>query len=418
MSQNILPSNTQALLIQSLGDLEEMVLTREHPSLDRFSRRTMGGKGLKQPVVTGYGGGVGGDFEISLANAKVNVVNAGDFEIDPAVIYGHELIDWTSAEYTKDKDASALDIATLATEAAAYNATDNFASMIFGDGSGVMARIGSAVNTAGNIWRLVLESDTDSGKFQQDFVIVQKTTPFAATINTGEGTVLGTNPMNGSILIDVGASGLTPTAGRYIGLKGQVLASTEVVTFPGIFGYIPKFSDRTNGVPNVTTFLGMPRGEDSMVVAAAGWAFDGFGQPITVTANKAGGFMKNWKNAKPTELYLNGEDLPRVADEFQVQVRNDMPSKRMKGEMFYDGFRINIASGPVDVLAESACPRGYGVLTRSDQWVIGSPGKMFGPASPNGVMVQDYDTNKARFSVKCSGFFTTPNPVATAILTL
>src|SRR4051812_35327891 len=105
--QDILPSNIQSLLIQSLGDLEPMVLTKEHPVLDRIDIQTdASGLGDKQPILTGWGGGVSGTFEESLANAKVNAANSAAFSIEPAIVYGNAIIDWSSSRYTKGKSSA------------------------------------------------------------------------------------------------------------------------------------------------------------------------------------------------------------------------------------------------------------------------------------------------------------------------
>lgn len=412
-----LPDNTQNLLIQSLGDLHDMALLQLHPSVDRCTFKQMGGKGVKQPIVFGYGGGVSTDFETGLANAQENIVVDDAFEIDPAVVYGHDTIEWTSAKYTKDSDTSAIDLATLATKAATYNAGHNFAAMMFGDGSGALAQIETATNTAGNLWTLKLVNEEAVGLFAINGKVRSKLTPFAATLDTGTWTVKGLGQIGGFIRVDTGGSGV-PTAGHYLGVEGQIAASTAVVTFPGIFGYIPSSDARdSSGVPLVTSFLGVERGLDSPGIAVSGWAIDGQGQPVFVTMNTLGGKMANYKEARCDTAYVNGADLSRLSQELNIDVVYDMPSRRMEGKVFYSGFRVNLGCGTVEVMAEPACPAGYMVMCQANQWHIGSPnGTLLAPANPHGVMIHNYAKNISRFSVEASGFFTTPNPVGTGIL--
>jgi hypothetical protein len=422
MSQDILPSNTQELLIQSLGDLEDMVLTKEHPCLDRFTIRTdASGLGDKQPIMTGWGGGVSGTFEDSLENAKVNAANAEAFEIEPAIVYGNSIIDWSSSRYTRGK-SSAIDVAILGTKSAMENATDNFCYMAFGTGYGTLARIKTATNTAGSLWTLKLYNPVDVAKFAQDMVLQQKQTPAFATLEAGSCIVKGMGHLGGFIRVDVGATGMVPTADYYIGLKGQILASTDVATFPGIFGYIPSTDDRdADGVPTVTTFLSVPRGVDSPGVATSGWAFALNGNPFFTTANFGAGLMSNFKNARPDTIFLNGADVPKLAQECNANVRYDMPAKSERGaraNVLYSGFNVNLSTGPAEVLSEMAVPAGYAVVCKADQWEVKSPGKMFAPATNGQIMVPSYDKNRSRCSVECSGFFTTPNPPATMILKL
>lgn len=422
MSKDILPSNTQELLIQSLGDLEDMVLTKEHPAMDRFTVQTdASGLGDKQPILTGWGGGVSGTFEESLANAKVNAANAEAFEIEPAIVYGNSIIDWSSSRYTKGK-SSAIDVAILGTKSAMENAVDNFMYMAFGSGYGTLARIRTATNTSGSLWTLVLYNPVDVAKFAQDMVLQSKLTPADASLDSGSCTVTGLGHLGGFIQVDVGATGMTPTADHYLGLKGQILASTDVATFPGIFGYIPSTDDRDSaGVPTVTTFLGVPRGVGSAGVAVSGWAFALNGNPFFTTANFGAGLMSNFKEARPDTIFINGADAPKLAQEINANVRYDMPARSERGakaNVLYSGFTASLTTGPADVLCEMACPAGYAVLTKADQWVVKSPGKFFAPATNGQIMVPSYEKNRSRCSVEASGFFTTGNPPATCVFKL
>jgi hypothetical protein len=413
---DLLPTNLQNLLIESLADLAPMVLSKNHPSIDRFKKEKMGGSAARIPIVTGYGGGAGGDFAISLQNAQSGVVTDAAFDLKPAVLYGHTTLNWTTQRFTSVAESSALDVATLATKGAMENATDNFASAaIFSDGSGTLATIKTATNTSGSIWDLTLTSITDVSKFYQNQVIVTAAS-VSASLDAGSAVVKGMQQLAGIITVDVGATGLTPTATHIIGLQGQLNSGTN---FAGIFGFIPTISARSAaGLPSVTPFNGVDRSAQSAGVAVYGWAFDISGQPFFYGMNQGAGAMANYKNAKPDCAFVNPVDLPKLAQEMDAKVLNDMPSKSGHGEILYSGFTANFSTGPCDFLGEPACPAGTAVLTRGDQWTIGSPETPFGPASKGQIMVQNFQTNEARFSVEMSGYFFTNNPPATAIFKL
>jgi hypothetical protein len=409
---DLLPLNYQTLLIESLADLAPMVLAKDHPSIDRCTKRPMGGSAAHVPIISGYGGGAGGDFVISLANAQNGVVTDAAFDVKPAALFGHTTLNWTQQRFTQGK-SSALDVATIATKGAMENAVDNFANAaMFSDGSGALSTITTATNVAGSVWDLTLAAVTDVGKFAQNQVLV-------SAANSGSGLDAGTALVNGLAQIGgtirVTVTGMTPTATHIIGLQGQLNSGTN---FPGIFGFIPPVSARTNGIPNVTPFLGVTRDQTSAGVAVYGWAYDISGQPLFYGFNTVAGQMSNYKEAKPDTMYVNGADVPKLAQDLNATVMYDMPSRSGIAEVLYSGFRINLATGPCDVMAEPACPAGTGVLTRASQWIFGSPETPFGPASKGQIMVQDYNSNNARFSVECSGFFFTENPPATAVLKL
>ena len=410
-----LPSNYQTLLVESLADLAPYVLAKDHPVVDRISKKRGGGSAVHVPIITGYGGGVGGDFAISLANAQSGAVTDAAFDVTPAVLYGHSTLNWTQARYTRDKDYSALDVATIATKSAMENAVDNFASAaIFSDGSGALATILSATNVTGSTWDITTVSPTDVSKFTQGQVLVTAANA-SSGLDAGTALVVGMNQIGGAFRVTV--TGNTPTAGHIIGLQSQLNSGTN---FPGFFGYVPLLSNRTNGIPNVSPFLGAVRDATSAGVAVSGWAYDlSIGaQPLFYGLNAASGNMANYKNAKPTELYVNAVDLPKLAQEMDQKVRYDMPSRSGIADILYMGFEIGLTTGKCEVLAEPSCPAGFAVLTKSDQWTLHSPDEPFSPASEGQVMVQNYGTNDARFSVECSGMFYTNNPPATAVFKL
>ncbi len=413
MSELPLPTNYQTLLIESLADLAPMVLAKDHPAIDRCTKMPMGGSAAHVPIVSGYGGGAGGDFVLSLQNAQNGVVTDAAFDVTPAALFGHTIINWTRQRFTKGK-SSALDVATVATQGAMYNAVDNFANAaMFSDGSGALGTISVATNVGGAVWDLTLTVVTDVGKFQQNQVLVSAATPGVGGLDAGTAVVNGMAQIGGTIRVTV--TGMTPTAGHIIGLQGQLNSGTN---FPGIFGFIPPVSARTNGIPNVTPFLGAVRDATSAGVAVYGWAYDISGTPIFYGLNSVAGQMSNYKEAKPDTLLVNGADMPKLAQDLDAKVLFDMPSRSGIAEVLYSGFRINLSTGPCDVLPEAGCPAGTGVLTRMSQWFLGSPETPFGPASEGKIMVQDYASNNARFSVECSGFWFTNNPPATAVLKL
>ncbi len=414
---DLLPTNIQALLIESLADLAPMVLAKEHPAIDRVRKERMGGSAAHIPIVTGYSGGAGADFATSLTNAGSGPsLTDAAFDLKPAALFGHYVVDWTTQPFTSIAASSALDVATISTEAAMYNAVDNFANAaMFSDGSGALATIKTATNVSGSVYDLVLSVTTDVGKFQQNQVLVSAANS-GASLDTGNCKVVGMNQIAGSIRVDVGASGMTPTATHIIGLQSQLNSG---LNFAGIFGFIPTIANRnSDGTPTVTSFNGVTRDNTSAGVAVYGWAFDISGQPKFYGFNQVAGSMANYKHAKPDVLFVNPVDMPKLAQEVNIQVRYDMPSRSGIADVLYNGFEMMLATGKCEVLAEPACPAGTGVLTRADQWVLGTPDEPFGPASKGQLMVQNYATNSARFSVMLSGYFFTNNPPATATVKL
>src|SRR5437588_725648 len=98
---DLLPTNIQSLLIESLADLAPMVLAKEHPAIDRVRKEKMGGSAAHIPIVTGYSGGAGADFATSLTNAGSGPsLTDAAFDLKPAALFGHYVVDWTTQPFT------------------------------------------------------------------------------------------------------------------------------------------------------------------------------------------------------------------------------------------------------------------------------------------------------------------------------
>ena len=317
-------TNLQNILVQSLHDMFLPIFVKNHPFLDRMRKVTAGGSGYRIPIMTGPGGGAGGDFVTSLASANSDGSTNQGFVPVPAQVYGHELINWESQPYT-DTPQSPVNVAVLATKNAMNAATDNLASMLLGGGFGVLGKILSATNTSGTLWTIIFTIPSDAIKFNEQNVIVQKVTPTTSGLTTGTGFVTGVNQIQGSIEIDTQGSGFTPAATNVVGLQGQLLADTTPTGFQGTQAWCPPVASRTNGIVG-DTFLGVPRTLASNAVFTSGWAWNGAGLPLFNAIQAAAGYMSNYRDAKPDTLYCNPLALPKLAIECDQKIRYDMKS--------------------------------------------------------------------------------------------
>lgn len=401
---SFLTANTEAILRQYLDDSYVKQLLQNRPFFDRIKKTgDIGGLSTKVPVFYGYGGGVSGTFSDALANAQSGGAKRDAFTISPAKAYGITTLVNDEVQFTQTPE-SAVDIMTDATAGAMELAAQNFEAMMFSDGYGTLATISTATNTTGNIWKLVLALPTDANKFNMGMVLTSKATPAAASLDTGTATVLGNNPIEGSILVDVASSGMTPTATHVIGLDGQQLPSTSPSTFPGIFGWNPPITSRTLGVPG-DTFLGVARSTSSPIIANSGWAIDGRGKPILPTLNNLCAQMANLKMSKPNLGICNPVTLAKVCNELDTKARYDMKSIT-EADVFFEGVEIMTPAGKVELFAESACPANQVVVTRGDVWNYAYPKKPFAPTNLDGtIATKAYNTNETRFSISCAGYF-------------
>jgi hypothetical protein len=378
-------------------------------------KATAGGSGYVIPFQTSAGGGSGATLEDALAGTSGAGVFEG-FRPKPFACFGNANIDWTQQPFT-DTPQSPMDLATIAMKNASYNAIDDLAYRIFSTGHGDRMTIAQADSLGSNVWKLTATVQSEAARFQLGQIVGQIVANYAS-IDGGSGEVVGVNDIDGSILIDVGSSGLTPTAGRHIGLDGEL--SVAVTSNGGVFGYCPPAAARTAGVPG-DTFLGVVRTASSNIVAVAGYAFDVSGKPLTQAVNSVAGKMAKFAEATPDTVYVNPENLPRFANETNTSVVY-IKANQKDVEVFYSGFRLATPAGVLEVLGEPGMPSDKMLITKAKAWVYATPaskgGKLAGPATGSQLMVPSYDHNVSRVSLLSTGFFGCTNLLAAAVLTI
>jgi len=421
---DVLSTDLNAVAIESLDDLWLPVFVRNHPFLDRMAIKKAGGTGYRIPIETGPGGGASGDFGDSLANSAANGFTGAGFTVPPAIVYGTARIQWQDQAYSETPQ-SPVDIAMNSTKNALEIATENLANMLMGQSAGTpgsLAVISTAANTGGSIWDLVLTVPTDAAKFSIGQVIISKDTATGAIL-TGSGTLVGVNPISGTITVDVGSTGMVPDAGDIIGLQGQLPATTDTSgLFPSVLQWIPTVGNRTNGVPTTSPFLGVVRTASSNVPAVSGWAFDGSSTPPFQAVYATAAYMQNTSAlAKPDTLFINPLVGPKMAQSCDQKIRYDM--KSVNGvEVEFAGFTIVLPTGKCDVLLEPSMPANQMLLTKSGSWEFAPPngGKIFRPATNGKMIIDDFgntsNLNQSRCTVMATGFFGCNSPMSNAMI--
>lgn len=420
---DVLSADLNAVSVESLDDLWLPIFVRNHPFLDRLTIKKAGGSGYRIPVNTGPGGGASGNFGDSLNNSAANGFTGDGFTVPPAICYGTTRIQWQDQAYSETPQ-SPVDIALNSTKNALEINTENLANMLLGASSGAAgayATLTGVTNTAGSFWTLDM-SQTDAAKFNLGQVIVQKATASSA-LDAGTGLVTGVNQVGGQIEVEV--SGLTPISGRIIGLQGQLPSGTDTSgLFPSVMQWVPPAANRTAGVPNVTTFLGVTRSIRSNVAAVSGWAFNGSSTPIFQAVYSTAAYMQNASAlAKPDTLFINPLVGPKMAQACDQKIRYDM--KSVNGvEVEFAGFTIVLPTGKCDVLLEPSMPATQMLLSKSGSWEFAPPngGKIFRPGTNGKMIIDDYGDssglNQSRCTSMATGFFGCNELISNAIITV
>lgn len=414
---SFLTTNAENAMNQYLDDTYAVTLVQDRPFLDRITKKAgMGGLGTKVPFNVGYGGGQSSSFETALSNAQDTGAVRYAWTISPAKEYGVTVVENSEVPFSQT-DNSVIDFALDCTRGAMENAAQNFATLILGsDGTGAFATISTATNTSGSIWDLLLTDPVAVNKLNLNNQIVSAATP-TSSLDGGSAIVLGLNPIAGIVTVDVGATGMTPTANHVIGLAGQFLGGSTITNFAGVYGFIPPVTSRTNGVVG-DTFLGITRNSQTAVVAVSGWAADARGKALFPVISSLAGQMATFKNSNPDTLIVNPTTLSKLCVELDVKARYDMKSIT-DASVYFSGIEILTPAGKVDVLADSANPSDKMLLTKASTWHYGYPERPFGPSNLSGkIAVESYDHDRTNFRVMAAGYFYTTNPSASGCISL
>lgn len=407
---DLLSANNQKVLIETLDKVFPALFVEKHPFLDRMARETAGGSGFLIPFQTSSNGGSGSTLEAAIAGSD----GAGTFEgfrPKPAVAFGNAIIDHTQAPFM-DTPQSPMDLATIAMKNASYNCIQDLAYKLFGTGHGDRLTIGTATSLGGNLWKIIPTQQSAAARFVLGDIVGQIVANYSS-IDSGEGTVIGVNDIEGSLEIDVGSSGLTPAQGKHLGLTSEL--STTVTGFAGVFGFCPVVSVRTNGVVG-DTFLGVTRTAASNVAAVSGYAYSATGLPLLQAISRVAARMSRWEESTPDTVYVHPDQISKYQMETNQQTVN-IKARSTDVDIFYSGFTVNTAAGALDVLPEPAMPSDQMLITKAKSWVYAMPkamGKLAGPATGNQLVIPSYDHNVSRVSLMSSGFFGCRNLLASA----
>lgn len=407
---SILDTDINNLMIQYLEDAFPRVLTQGHPFLDRITKKKETGRQVAFPVSVGPGGGASTSFADALANANNDGGLNIQWQIDPQRQYGIVTFNVDDNEFTRGPEA-AISAMENCTKNAMIKSMMNFggAGGLFADGYGTMGTIDVATNTSGSLWQLTFTSPSDVFHFDFNDTLTQKTTPSGSTLNNSGATGLvvnidqiGNPSLGPSIIIDVGAGGLVPTAGHVVGRQGTQQASTSIVTFQGLPAWCPPWTSR----PLSGTFNNVTRGVYG--VGTDGWALDGRARPINDGINALASQMAQLESGQGDKLGVaNPITIGKIAAAFDVKARSDY---RAKGdpEMYFAGVTVMTGAGAIDIFAEPGCPTNQVFLTAGDNWVFGTPtgGNPFRPGAQveGKIFQQDYGSPQARATIVTQGF--------------
>jgi hypothetical protein len=388
-------ANDSAALRTFFEDSYEDLAYRDHALMGICEKLNRHGDSVKVPMAFGYTAGRGGTFTTAQTNES-NISRVA-FLVTPQKTYGVQKVDNFTAALTSDKKGAVVSFYSDAIEKSMRACSDDVEWSLFSDGFGTMATISS--NSGGGPYVLTLTNPGDVYRFQSGFVLVSKATPSSAALDTGTISVTNLDPVAGTITV-AASGGWTPTNTHVLGLQGTMAASTSLITWAGLQGWLP---DDLNRGSLSTTFYGVDRSQ----------------YPTLLAGNYLNATQMNVKQAVynlavqigPVSGSKPDVALMSYSNYGKLEILEDTRAQHIQAQgdgisVFYEGLKVVGPKGPIVCIPATFCDASHIYVLDSSTWKMGSPGGQFiVPATRNGepVELSTDDANEVR--MRGGGYF-------------
>jgi len=357
-------SSVDAALRQFNSDIYEDAAFRKHVLMGIMPKKAVYGNAFKQPLATSYTAGIGGTF----SNAQSNQTDVGRvaYLVSPFFTYAVEDVANTDIAVSENKAGAVVDLLTDAIEKSMRACGDQLEMSLFGDGSGTIGTISSNTNPSGTTYVLTLTTPSDALRFGLNQVLVSKATAFAGSLDTGTALVTATDLINGTVTVTAQSS-WTPTNGHVLGVQGTMLASTSIVTFPGLTSWITNDSGALSA-----SFFGVTRSTAGNQQEVAGWVLDGTSLNIQQAINQLAQQIGVFSGAEPDKVIMSYANYAKLLTILDNKARN-IQTKGAGITVYYDSVEIFGPAGKLEVIPSSFCPSDKVFILDSKTWQLGSP---------------------------------------------
>lgn len=376
-------------------DSYEDLAYRDHVLMGVAEKLDRYGDSVKVPMAYGYSAGRGGTF--ATAQTNESDISRVAFLVTPQKTYGVQKVDNFEADLSSNKKGAVVSFYADAIEKSMRGAGDDVEWGLFSDGFGTMASISS--NTGAGPYVLTLTNPGDTWRFQNGFVLVSKTTPATAALDTGTATVSATDPSAGTITVTA-AGGWTPANTHVLGYQGTMAASASMVTWAGLQGWLP---DDQNRSTLSTTFYGVDRSVSPTLLA--GHYLNATSMNVKQATYNLAVQIGPVSGSKPDIALMSYANYGKLEILEDTRVQH-VQAKGDGIELFYEGIKIAGPKGPITCMPATFCDASHIYVMDSSTIKLGAPGGNFiKPATKSGepVELSSDDANEVR--MRAGGFF-------------
>lgn len=393
-------ASESAALRTFFEDSYEDLAFRDHQLMGICEKLERYGDSVKVPMSVAYTGGRGGTF--GTAQTNQTGVQRAAFLVTPQKTYGIQDVDNFEADLTSNKKGAVVSFYSDAIEKSMRAASDDTEAALFSDGFGTLGTISS--NSGAGPFVLTLVNPSDVLRMPVNTVLVSKATPAAAALDAGTALVTANDLGAGTITVTA-SGGWTPTNTHVLGISGTMAASTSMITWAGLQGWLP---DDLNRGSLSTLFFNVDRSIAPSLLA--GHALNATSMNVKQAVYNLAVQIGPISGSKPDVALMNYSNYGKL--EILEDTRVQHVQARGDGiSLFYDGIKINGPKGPIVCMPATFCDAGHIYVLDSSTWKMGAPGGTFiKPATRNGepVELSGSDANEVR--MRAGGFFWTTAP--------
>lgn len=309
------------------------------------------GEGIYIPY--NYGLPVGYSANFANAQANVRASKVARWFLERNEYSGFHTIKSEAIYASRGKEAAFLSVKEKELNEVVKGMGQEFAVHMWGDGSGVIGRLGDT--TTGATPTSTLTDPRDAVKLHIGQVLVANDTADATSIRTDVYEITDINRSTGAITFTrTSGSADDWAANDYIFVQGN-----QGAMFSGVQAWIPS-TDPSD------TFMGMDRSDDP--VMKGGWRGSWLGS-IEESALDLCANMGTYFNEAASGLWLNRYNWFRL--ERELKAKNSLIyDDQASGYFGVKAISLNTPEGSLPVMADPFCPSDTGFLLDHDSWEI------------------------------------------------
>lgn len=297
-------------------------------------------------------------------------------------------------------------------DGAMYTATRSICTALFRNSGGARGQISSGSSVAGTT--ITLANISDVVNFEKGMVLnLSAADGTSGAKRTGTVTLTAVDRDAGTLTASANWNTITGAAvSDYIFQNGDIEATKSMLS--GLGAWLP-LTAPTGG----DNFFGVDRSVDPVRLAGVRYSANA-GGPIEETLTEAAWRVYR-EGGVPDTCYLNPQDFSLLVRALATKVIYDRAKSFDESDIGFKSVQLMGPGGPINIIAEINCPKGYAYMLQLDTWsleTLGSAPMILGEAGDGLKMLRDTSTDSYVLRIGYYGNLICEAPGWNAVVTL